>query len=110
MNTNINNRSSTIKSSGRKDAPVFSLTESDAYYLAVVDIPKIPTSNAETLTVKNQLILEISSGTLRNKKTIFKLLPLSQEIKTTYKDGMLWLLLPKTKLEPTTKPIQVVAG
>jgi hypothetical protein len=83
---------------------MFSLEESDSYYLVAVDIPNIPSLSTEILTSKGELTIEGQSTESNEPQTVLRLLPKGKNIKTIYKDGVLWLLLPKFKVESLSQP------
>lgn len=70
-------------------APLFSLEESDSYYMVALDLPSLP-SEAEIFTDKRELVVEGKENQL-----FFRCRPQGQAIRASYQDGRLWLLLPK---------------
>jgi HSP20 family molecular chaperone IbpA len=96
MNQNI---SQAMQPTRQADAAMFSLAESDSHYLVAVDIPTIPTTGAEILTSRGQLTVEGQSEDSHERQTIFRMFPQGKGIKTVYLSGVLYLLLPKIKME-----------
>jgi HSP20 family molecular chaperone IbpA len=90
------NKSRSIKSS-QNDPALFSLAEVNSHYIVAVDLPTIPSPATRILSTKNQLTVESRSNDSDQVQTIFRLLPKGKGIKTIYKDGVLWLFLPKSK-------------
>ena len=86
---------------------MFSLAESDSHYLVAVDIPTIPAQGTEILTSKGQLTVEGQSENSHERQTIFRMMPQGKGIKTVYVNGILYLLLPKTKIEMPSRPREV---
>ena len=78
---------------------MFSLAESDSHYLVAVDLPTIPTLGTEILSSKGEITVEGKSENSQEKQTIFKMFPQGKGIKTVYMNGVLYLLLPKIKIE-----------
>ncbi len=86
---------------------MFSLAESDSHYLVAVDIPTIPALETEILASNGQLTVEGQSENSLERQTIFRMMPQGKGIKTVYMNGILYLLLPKTKIEMPSRPRQV---
>ncbi|MGE0633896.1 MAG: hypothetical protein AB7O96_15885 [Pseudobdellovibrionaceae bacterium] len=78
---------------------MFSLVEFDSHYMVAVDLPTIPMSQPEILKTKNQLTVESHSDNPEKDQTILRLLQKGSGIKSIYKDGVLWLVLPKVTIE-----------
>jgi len=81
---------------------MFSLAESETYYLVAVDIPTIPTLHTEISTTQGELTVEGQSETSNERQTIFRMFPQGKSIKTAYMDGILYLLLPKIEMAHRT--------
>ena len=92
------NTNSHLASTLAQDSATFSLTESDSYYIMAVDIPSIQSQGTEIITRKNQLCLETKTGPSSAKQTLFKLNSNGRGIKSVYKNGIMWLLLPKNNI------------
>ena len=102
MNLSTYNNLTALNSSVLLNPAMFSLVELDSYYMLAIDLPTIPTLATEIITTKNQMTVEGKSENSEENQTIFRFLPKGKDIKTIYKDGVLWLLLPKFKLESST--------
>ncbi len=89
---------------------MFSLEESDSYYLVAVDIPSIPAQGSEIFLSQGQLTVESRSEDSQERQTIFRMMPQGKGIKTVYMNGILYLLLPKTKKEMPLGPTAVVTA
>lgn len=89
------------------DPAMFSLAESESHYLVVVDIPTIPAQATKILTSKGQLTVEGQSENSNERQTIFRMFPQGKGIKTVYLNGILYLLLPKIKIEMPLKAREV---
>ena len=87
---------------------LFSLEESESHYLVALDIPTIPAEETEILSRKNELVVEGISARdqLRAKQIFFRCRPKGKGIKASYKDGILWLLLPKSGLSTLPQPAE----
>lgn len=80
---------------------VFSLEESESYYLVSIDIPIISATGTKILTKKNEILIEGNENNIaKEKKTFFRCHSQSGGMKAAYQDGMLWLLLPKIQALP----------
>lgn len=78
---------------------IFSLAELDSHYVVAVDLPTIQALSPEIFTSKSELTIEGQSIESHEPQTLLRLIPRGKNIKTIYKDGVLWLLLPKFKVE-----------
>jgi hypothetical protein len=88
---------------------MFSLAELDSHYVVAVDIPTIPLLSPEILTSKGELTLEGESTESHEPQTVLRLLPKGKNIKTVYKNGVLWLLLPKFNVKSLTEQATAAA-
>lgn len=83
---------------------MFSLVELDSHYIVAIDLPTIPSLSPEVFTSKGELTIEGQSIETHESQTVLRLLPKGKNIKTIYKDGIIWLLLPKFKVGALNMP------
>lgn len=74
------------------------VVESDSHYLLAVDVPTLPLLQTEILRTENELVIEGSLLGSVNKQTFLHMYAANNGINTIYKDGILWLLLPKNQI------------
>lgn len=95
MNSAQLSQITTIKSDLRQPSAMFSLSESEHHYWIAVDIPTLPTCETEILRTRDELIVEGLMRGSEEKQTVFRCLPNGRGLKAAYKEGVLWILLPK---------------
>lgn len=85
----------------KPNPPLFSLIESDSHYMVAVDLPSLPSHDNEVYVTKDELFVAGTVDGQIDQQKIFSCIPHGKGISATYKDGILWLSLPKA---PKTKP------
>lgn len=70
---------------------LFSLEESKSFYWIAVDLPAL-SQKTEIIAQKNELVV-------KGEQTFFRCRAQDKKIKTSYQNGVLWLMLPKTEIE-----------
>lgn len=77
-------------------SPLFLVEETPKYYLVAIDIPSLPAGEVCIREQKKELFVEgIPCGSFLQKKTYFQFHSESRMCQTVYKDGFLWLVMPK---------------
>ena len=78
------------------EAPLFLVEETSNHYLIAIDIPSLPTREVRIREKKNEIFVEgIPLPSFLKKKTYFQFKSEARTCRTIYKDGVLWLVMPK---------------
>lgn len=76
--------------------PYFLLEETPDFYLVAIDIPSLPAQHPKVLTKEGTLSVEGESIRVADGRQIyFQFHSTTKASQTVYKDGVLWLVLPK---------------
>ena len=77
---------------------LFTLVETDTNYLVAIDIPNLPTEHSAIIQDRNQLTVESACANSIQNQIAFRWISHNHNVEIACKDGLLWLVLPKTNL------------
>lgn len=84
--------------------PLFLIEETPTHYLVAIDIPSLPAEEVRIREQKKELFVEgIPYSSFLQKKTYFQFHSKSRSCRTLYKDGVLWLIMPKYYIHEKTE-------
>jgi len=74
---------------------LFSIIEHQGYYLLAVDLPSLHVSHPRIFRFRNSLRVEQDVANPEVHESIFRMLLKDAKFRSIYKNGVLWVLLPK---------------
>ncbi len=89
------------------DPAMFSLEETESYYILALDIPTIPAVDTQVFTSKFKINVDCRSENPQGRQTLFRMFSRNEEIRSLYINGVLYLFLPKNKKSQPIRMIKV---
>lgn len=86
---------------------MFSVDEAESHYLISLDIPTIPSLAVQVLRTKDALLVEGMFADSGQMQTVFQCRPQGKGIQASYKNGVLWLMLPKQNYQNANAQLHI---